>query len=63
VYRRTAVIHISSAIFGFKLLMASVEILAKLANRPASSASARPGPRLEGAGGGVLMIANRAATT
>jgi hypothetical protein len=33
VYRRTAVIRVASAIFGFKLLMASTEILAILTNR------------------------------
>jgi hypothetical protein len=33
VYRRTAVIRAPSAIFGFKLLMVSTEILAILAGR------------------------------
>jgi hypothetical protein len=33
VYRTTAVIRIASAIFGFRLLMASTEILATLASR------------------------------
>jgi hypothetical protein len=33
VYRRTAVTRIAAAIFGFKLLIASTEILAILASR------------------------------